>query len=555
MKIRPGERVGAVVLAAAFIAYAAYQITLWNDPWSSWAHVEAVDTRLFLRQVLNDGWTRRLLDSILNGAGIDTAIRFRPLSHATHLLDAAVGSRLLSVWFTPVLANASSLLYFVACPVLAVLIARRMLGTTALATIAGLVALAALLTSTGYVSAGIFIFHPAKKLVIIGVLLQILLFIAYVQAPRAALAIPIGLCQLLLAWSDESGLLAGLMISGAAAVFAIAQRRLADVLRLGGFVALTGAILAGRMLSGTPAAMNSTEKPVDLAAALQPLLSLRLFGPFTLPGEHFGGHIEVKWNQTETLFNVAVEHLEGAFSMLYGPPFVRWLMLFGMATATITAVATLVTSAATPSERAAREARQSSWLFLTAAGLLLAGVMSSILLLNFGGRLFMSSYNFYYASFLPVLAFFAILAAFAVAMTALGTKTPALKLLGRAIQMSLGIAVSASIVSNVENVPRLDRLMAMIHFNPYSYGQVNVAAANHRPGSAIRIARCTPEDVRQRFDRLLAELDVRNPGTRADFLYYPDRPFVDERFIQRYLLLQLGREPAIDFYPARPGEC
>jgi len=555
MKIRPGERVGAVVLAAAFIAYAAYQITLWNDPWSSWAHVEAVDTRLFLRQVLNDGWSPRLLDAILNGAGIDTAIRFRPLSHATHLIDAAVGSRLLSIWFTPVLANASSLLYFVVCPVLAVFVARRMLGTTALATVAGLVALAALLTSTGYVSAGIFIFHPAKKLVVIGVLLQLLLFVAYVQTPRTAPVVLIGLCQLLLAWSDESGLLAGLMISGAAAVFAIAQRRLADVLRLGGFVALTGAILAGRMLSGTPAAMNSTEKPVDLAAALQPLLSLRLFGPFTLPGEHFGGHIEVKWNQTETLFNVAVEHLEGAFSMLYGPPSVRWLMLFGMATATITAVATLVTSAATPSERAAREARQSSWLFLTAAGLLLAGVMSSILLLNFGGRLFMSSYNFYYASFLPVLAFFAILAAFAVAMTALGTKTPALKLLGRAIQMSLGIAVSASIVSNVENVPRLDRLMAMIHFNPYSYGQVNVAAANHRPGSAIRIARCTPEDVRQRFDRLLAELDVRNPGTRADFLYYPDRPFVDERFIQRYLLLQLGREPAIDFYPARPGEC
>ena len=109
MKIRSRKPVGAVALVAALIAYAAYQATQWNDPWMSWAHVEAVDTRHFLQQVLNDGWSPRVLDSILNGAGIDTAIRFRPLSHATHLLDAAVSSRLLSLWFTPVLANASSL--------------------------------------------------------------------------------------------------------------------------------------------------------------------------------------------------------------------------------------------------------------------------------------------------------------------------------------------------------------------------------------------------------------------------------------------------------------
>ncbi len=555
MKIRPGERVGAVVLASALIAYVAYQITLWNDPWVSWAHVEAVDTRYFLRQVLNDGWSRRLLDSILDGAGIDTAIRFRPLSHATHLLDAAVGSRLLSVWFTPALANASSLIYFVACPILAVFVARRTLGTTSAATLAGLIAVAALLTSTGYVSAGIFIFHPAKKLVILGALLQLLLFVVYVRLPRAGLATLIGLCQLLLAWSDESGLFIGLMLSGIAGVFAIAQRRLPDLLRLGGFVALTGAILIGRVLSGTPAALDPTEKPVDMATALQPLLSLRLFGPFTMPGEHFGGHIEVKWNQGETLFNVVLEHLEGAFSMLYGPPFVRWLVLFGMVATMIATVAILLSSGPSRSNPARGEAKRSGWLFLTAAGLLLAGVLSSILLLNFGGRLFMSSYNFYYASFLPVLAFFATLAAFAVSMAAVGAEAPALKLLGRAIQACLGIAVATSIVSNVENVPRLDRLMAMIHFNPYSYGQVNVAAAAHRPGSAIRIAQCTPEDMTQRFDRLLAGLDVRNPGTRADFLYYPSRPFVDGRFLQRYLQLLLKQEPDIEFYPARPGEC
>lgn len=555
MKIRPGERVGAVVLAAAFIAYAVYQFTLWNDPWSSWAHVEAVDTRLFLQQVLNDGWSRRLLDSILNGAGIDTSIRFRPLSHATHLLDAAVGSGLLSVWFTPVLANASSLLYFAICPILAVLLARRMLGTTALATIASLIAFGALLTSTGFISAGIFIFHPAKKLVIVGALLQVLLFVAYVQAPRARLATLIGLCQLLLAWSDESGLLAGLMLSGVAAVFAIAHRRLPDLLRLGSFVTLTGAILVGRVLSGAPAAADPTEKPVDLATALQPLLSLRLFGPFTLPGEHFGGHIEVTWNQSETLFNVVREHLEGAFSMLYGPPSVRWLMLFGMAATAIAAIAIQLPSGMPRSDRVRADARQSGSLFLIAAALLLAGVISSVLLLNFGGRLFMSSYNFYYASYLPVLAFFAILAAFAVSRTAVDAETLALKLLGRAIQAGLGIAVAASIVSNVENVPRLDRLMAIIHFNPYSYGQVNMAAENHRPGSAIRIAQCTQEDIKRRFDRLLAELDVRNPGTRADFLYYPGRPFVDERFLRRYLLLLLRQEPDIEFYPARAGEC
>ena len=59
----------------------------------SWAHVEAVDTRHFLQQVLKDGWSPRLLESILNGAGIDTAIRFRPLSHATHLLDAGADLR------------------------------------------------------------------------------------------------------------------------------------------------------------------------------------------------------------------------------------------------------------------------------------------------------------------------------------------------------------------------------------------------------------------------------------------------------------------------------
>lgn len=555
MKIRPGERVGAVALAAAFIAYAAYQIALWNDPWSSWAHVEAVDTRHFLRQVLNDGWTRRLLDSILNGAGIDTSIRFRPLSHATHVLDAAVGGSLLSVWFTPVLANASSLIYFGICPVLAVLVARRMLGTTASGTIAGLIALGALLTSVGYVSAGIFIFHPAKKLVILGALLQILLFVAYVQAPRARLATLIGLCQLLLGWSDESGLLAGLMLSGAAAVFAIAHRRLPDLLRLGGFVALTGAILVGRILSATPAAADSAEKPVGLATALQPLLSLRLFGPFTLPGEHFGGHIEVKWNQTETLFNVVLEHLEGAFSMLYGPPFVRWLVLFGMAATLIAAVAIQWPRAGAGSDRTRSEARQSGSLFLIATGLLLAGVISSVLLLNFGGRLFMSSYNFYYASYLPVLAFFAILAAFAVSMAAVDAGTMALKLLGRAIQAGLGIAVAASIVSNVENVPRVDRLMATIHFNPYSYGQVNMAAASHRPGSVIRIAQCTPEDVARRFELLLGQLQVTNPGTRADFLYYPSRPFVDLRFLRGYLTVLLKQAPDIEFYPARPGEC
>ena len=555
MKIRSKKSVGAVALAAALIAFAAYQATQWNDPWMSWAHVEAVDTRHFLQQVLKDGWSPRLLESILNGAGIDTAIRFRPLSHATHLLDAAVGSRLLSLWFTPVLVNASSLIYFVACPILAIFIARRMLGTTAAATIAGLVAIGALLTSTGYVSAGIFVFHPAKKLVVTGVLLQLLLFVAYLQLPRAGIATLIGLCQLLLAWSDESGLFTGLMISGIAGIFALAHRRLPDLLRLASFVALTVTILVGRALSGTPAAIDPTQKPVDLTTALQPLLSLRLFGPFTMPGEHFGGHIDVRWNQGETLFNIVLEHLEGAFSMLYGPPFVRWLVLFGMVATAMAMVALLSGIGASRANPARGEAKRSGWLFLAASGLLLAGVISSVLLLNFGGRLFMSSYNFYYASFLPVLAFFTTLAAFAVSMAAVGAEAPALKLLGRAIQACLGIAMAASIASNVENVPRLDRLTAMIHYNPYSYGQVNVAAATHRPGGAVRIAQCTPEDMKHRFDRLLGELDVRNPGTRADFLYYPSRPFVDARFLKRYLEMLLKQEPDIEFYPARPGEC
>jgi hypothetical protein len=61
--------------------------------------------------------------------------------------------------------------------------------------------------------------------------------------------------------------------------------------------------------------------------------------------------------------------------------------------------------------------------------------------------------------------------------------------------------------------------------------------------------------MKQRFDRLLDGLDVGNPGTRADFGYYPSRPFVDVRFLKRYLLLLLKQEPDIEFYPARPGEC
>ena len=363
------------------------------------------------------------------------------------------------------------------------------------------------------------------------------------------------LSTLLLAWSDESGLFTGLMISGIAGIFALAHRRLPDLLRLAGLVALTVAILVGRVLSGTPAAIDPTEKPVDLAVALQPLLSLRLFGPFTMPGEHFGGHIDVRWNQGETLFNIVLEHLEGAFSMLYGPPFVRWLVLFGMVATAMAMVALLSGIGASRANPARGEAKRSGWLFLAASGLLLAGVISSVLLLNFGGRLFMSSYNFYYASFLPVLAFFTILAAFAVSMVAVGAEPPAFKLLGRAIQACLGIAVAASIASNVENVPRLDRLMAMIHFNPFSYGQVNVAAATYRPGSTVRIAQCTPEDMKQRFDQMLGEIGVRNPGTRADFLYYPSRPFVDARFLKRYLEMLLKQEPDIEFYPARPGEC
>lgn len=540
----------ALILAAA-IGFTVYQIIYWSDPWSSWGHIEAVFARPMLEAVVSGSWSN-ILRALIDGTGIDpNPLRFRPVSHAVELFDAHLGAGLLRYWFVPAFANISTVIYLIVCPVIAFAIARKLLGSGPLATLILIVTVASLLTSVGFVSAGGFIFRPAKKIVIIGALLQIFLLISYRQSPRARTAVLASLCQLLISWADESGLVAGLSISGFLILVAFAKGRIADAISL--------ALIAVVTLLGFPfrfllfASPPSASGVQDVGGAIKALLSVNPFGPFNLAG----GHIEAAWYDSETYSSVMIEHFEGAFGVLYGAAGVRWALLLAIVLAMVVAAFVSLQLSDEPIAMAASAGRRRVSFLIISGGLLLLNVAGSVALLAFGGRIYMSAFNFYYASDLPVFSFFFVVELAACLSITATTSGPVLRRLSDSVRCLLIIAVAAQCISNMENLPRLNRLVAELHFNPFSYAQVNLAASQSMAtkSAPVTISRCTSAALEERFTSLLDSLNIRNLGTRHDFTYYPSRPFVDEWFLRSYLTLLTGAAPNYQFREASPGEC
>ena len=195
--------------------------------------------------------------------------------------------------------------------------------------------------------------------------------------------------------------------------------------------------------------------------------------------------------------------------------------------------------------------------------LLVSNAIVSVLLLQFGGSLHLTAYNYYYACTLPVFAFFVVCAMFRLTAFAIGGESPLLKLAGWSVQFTLAVALGLALAANVINMPRVNRLVGMIHNNPYAYGGINEAgneslrrmsAGSPSDGDVMRIPRCSEAAMAQLFTELVDQLDAP-AGIREAYLSYPSRPFVGERYLNALIVMMLRRSPKIELVPAAAGQC
>jgi len=536
---------GSVILVIALGFYAVYQINFLIDPWSSWVHIESAYYDEHLRgTVIANSW------AAYSDVIFAQPIRLRQLMQAVELADSYLRPAMVATFgFLPALANASSILYFALCPFLAVLIARRLIGSSAVSAVIIVLAVGAFLTSVGYISSSIFIFHPAKKLVIFETLVAWLVFLQYMQAPQPRYVIVIGALQFAMALTDEVGLSSGGLLCALVAGYVMAFRR-ESVSHLGwlvGFGVATVAAFAYRW--GTNwAALDGGD----------------LFG-----GESLLDHVLKSFNAPDTNFDTLAKHLAGAFSSFYGFSATKFLFLFGLGGATAIAFfgvlpstrARIFTRATTGMKSDVAEA---GFLFLGALVLLLSNAIVSVLLLQFGGSLHLTAYNYYYANTLPVFAFFIVCAAFRLTAFAVGGQSPLLKLAGWSVQFTLAVALGLALAANVVDMPRVNRLVGMIHNNPYGYGAINEAgnenlrrmsAGSPADGDVMRIPRCSEAAMTRRFTELVDQLGITDTGIREAYLAYPSRPFVGERYLNALIVMMLRRSPKIEMVPAADGQC
>jgi hypothetical protein len=469
-------RVTGAAIGIAAVIYYTWLFAFLCDPETSWVHIESAmnfDTvNALARQ------PRGLYDGLTKGLGIDPQPdRFRPISHAVEFFDTYL--RHPTVWmfgFVPALSNISSLLYFAFCPIVALLIARQLVGTSLAATVFTILALGALITSVGYMSASMFVFRPAKKLLILGALLQFLLLIWYVRAPSARLAGLVIASQIALALTDETGIALGVLISAAMTVVAVFWHRR--------YVDAVVAVLAG-------------------------VVTIWFFFPRSdhNTGAEFAD-ADVMW------------HLAGSFSLLYGIPLAHACMVFALMAAFALAVISTI------------QRDVNGLIMLGAAVLLVINAWIATVLLKYGGALFISVYGYYYGSLLSALAFIVACASWRFADG---------KAFGRAIQIGLIVGLAGAIAGNLEYMPRLNRVVAMFHYNPFSYPAMNVAGAQFQSGRA-REAPCTKTEGRERYEAELDALGVR-PEWRQEFIAYWEKPFTDDRFFNRVFGLMLRQPP------------
>jgi hypothetical protein len=548
---RAGRALVPTILVAAVALYATYQINFLMDPWSSWAHVESAHGDAVLKDVLATHQWASYANAIFVGGGIDdNPARLRFVSNAVELFDSYSRKEMVAIFgFLPSLANVSSVIYFLLCPVVAFLIASRLIGTSLVGAVAIVLSLGVLLTSVGYVSASIFIFHPAKKIVIAGTLIEFLIFVRYMHTDHTRYVILIGMIQFLLALTDEVGLVSGLSLSLFVAIYVIAFRRrsASDLVWLAGFGVATLLAFAYRYWSHWDAVANQNLPELHSTFG-QSLLSVWPAGGF---GSIFA-------------------HLAGAFSVPYGLPATRLLLLFGLTVAGVIALGGVLVEMRARilrdrgTDAKSRNYAEDGFLFLAALVLLAFNATAAVLLLRFGGAAFLSEYNYYYASVLPVFAFLVACTAFRLATCAMRERSLFLRLTAGSAQVSLALALGLAIAANIENMPRVNRLVGMIHNNPYGYGAINeagreisrVMSSSSAPERVtVRLRHCDVAMMTRQFQGLLDQLGVAEGEPRQAFMVFPSHPYLDEKVLREFIAMMLRDPPPFDIIPTAGGDC
>lgn len=533
-----------IVILAALGFYAVLQAKFLIDPYTSWIHVETASGDELLRSYVKGSNWLNYLRVIVRGTGIDTnPARLRFVNNAVETFDSYWRQSLVTeIGFVPALSNASSLLYYSFCPLAAVLLARRIIGPTVMGAVAVVLAVGAFLTSIGYESASIFVFHPGKKIVIFVLLLDLIALLSYVRRPRRTLVLLIGLFQFVLVLTDEIGLVCGLLVSGLTAAYILffARRRRADIAWLIAFVAATVAVYALNY------ALHWNAVFVQKLPALD-----GTFGQLLISMWPPGG------------LGLLTAHIGGAFSTLYGSQFVVAFLSFSTAMACAAAIFTpggRATEGGIAGQQEGLGISQAGFLFLSALVCLALGAAAAVLLLRFVRADVLSKYNYYYASNLPVFAFFVECLAFRLMSFVARSGRPVWIALVRVSQLSLATALGLTIAANVQNMPRFNRLVGMLHYNPYSYGSINkltnetINAAVAGRASTITVPRCSETVLTARYEQLLNAIGA-DAQTRNFFVASVSSPFVDDRVLRAFLSMMLRNPPPIESVDGPAGEC
>ncbi len=538
------QKLGWVILLVACGVYAVYQVIFLTDPWSSWVHIETPYYDPTLRHtVATNSWAS------YSGVIFAEPIRLRPVMQGLELLDSYLRPAMVTTFgFLPSLANATSVLYFALCPILVILVAHRMLGASAIDAVLVVLAVGAVLTSIGYVSAAIFIFHPSKKIAIAATLVTYLAFLRYMHTPQRRYLIVIGLLQFILAMTDEYALASGLLFCALVAVYVIVFRRKSafDLIWLAGFAVATFAAFVYRF------GLDWT----------------KLEGAHIYQGEGILQRLLGSIAALTTNLDSLSGHLAASFSSLYGYPATKYLFLIALAGAGVLALCGLIP----PLQRrlfvrvpggAEPDVTQFSFFLIASFVFLFLNVVVAVLLLRFGGSNYLSMYNYYYGATLPAFAFLVVCAAFRLTSFAVAERSPLLKLAGWSIRATLSLALIFAIAANIVNVPRVNRLVAMIHNNPYVYGAINEAGIESLrkapvgapvPGEVVRIPRCGVATFTREFNDLLDRLSASDV-LRAAYLHYPSNPFVTEKYLAAYFEMMLRRTPTIEVVPGTAQQC
>jgi hypothetical protein len=488
-------RISLAILGSAASLYVAWAIWFLSDPATSWVHVESANGAAVVRSINDLAWSTRW-GEMLKGVATDAnSSRFRPVSHIVEHLDEFLRRGIVAqVGFIPAFANFSSLIYFAVCPVLAFLIARQLLGLSPVAAVVIALALGAFLTSVGYNSPSIFIFRPAKKIINLLVLAQLLAAVWYMHAPRLRLVVALGAMQFLAAMTDEVGLVAGALTPLLCVIYVLANRR-APVSHLYVLVAFWVLTALGFLYGASLRPVSNFTAP-SVSSALAALLTASFYSSFAA-------------------------HLAGAFSALYAPTALKVLWLVGIATALI------IRPRATT---------------LIAAILLLANVGFATLILTYGGAEFMSQHGYYYASVLSVFAFFLTCAALLSG-----------NLATRAV---LGVALVGSIGANIIQAPRLNHAVAVMHNNPYPVEAINRAGDAALAGKATaHMPGCSPSNIGATLDLEFSHLGIDRSRLYGPGSPFPPQPVINERFLPSVYYMMLRNPPHIEIEAEQNASC